>query len=69
MYGEKSLKGIDTLNYISWFNGSDARIPYIAQFDLIGQVINDAKSNNDISKVEKAKMSMNNSISNSILIN
>lgn len=58
--------GIDTLNYISWFNGSELRIPYNAQFDLIGQVINETKSMN-ISKLDKAKMSMNNSINNSIL--
>ena len=68
MYGNKSMIGIDTLNYISWFNGSELRIPYNAQFDLIGQVINETKSMNDISKGDKAKISMNNSINNSILI-
>ena len=69
MYGKKSIKGIDTLNYISWLNGSAVRIPYSARFDIIGQVVTDSKSINDISKVEKAKISINNSISNSILIN
>jgi hypothetical protein len=31
-------RGIDCLNYISWLNGSKNRIPYTAEFDVLGDV-------------------------------
>jgi len=37
--GTKSEKAIQNLNYIAWFNGSEMRVPQNAQFDLIGQVV------------------------------
>ena len=46
--GNKSKEAINTLNYISWFNGSNNRVPEIAIFDQIGQLIdeNETKINN-----------------------
>ena len=42
--GSSSKKAIDILNYIAWFNGSDFRVPYNAQFDIIGQVIKERET-------------------------
>ena len=42
--GSNSKKAIEILNYIAWFNGSDFRVPYNAQFDIIGQVIREQET-------------------------
>ena len=34
--GPRSKRGIQSLNYIAWFNGSSSRVPEGAVFDLIG---------------------------------
>lgn len=43
--GASSKKGIDVLNYIAWFNGSQYRVPNCAKLDIIGQAIMDNQTN------------------------
>lgn len=38
---KKAKQAIDVLNYIAWFNFSKLRIPSDAQFDTIGQIVNE----------------------------
>lgn len=39
--GPDSKRGIATLNYIAWINGSVYRVPKCAKLDLLGQAITD----------------------------
>lgn len=45
----KLKEGIDALNYIAKFNGSNHRIPQTAEFDIIGQLIKQGQALDNVS--------------------
>ena len=49
----KLKEGIESLNYIAWFNGSINRISDTAQFDLVGEII---KQNNTLNQTQNGKL-------------
>jgi len=49
----RSKEGIDNMNYIAWFNGSEFRVPNDAIMDKVGQVL---EENNTLNNTNVARL-------------
>ena len=62
MQNSNSREGIIALNYISWFNGSNVRIPEDAIMDKVGQIIDENKTMAELTNASVLKSRMNVSV-------
>ena len=65
MKDPNSREGINSLNYIAWFNSSDFRVPTDATLDTIGQVVEENHTINN-TNIALLKMQLNQTIQKDI---
>ena len=66
MNNSNSKEGIEILNYIAWFNGSNFRVPADATMDQVGQVVKENETLNNTKQLGLVKTQMNRTIQEDI---